>query len=63
MDVPDVVLTGVDGEQAGVGVVELNKYIIIKLYLRELINLRLNRCELLRDPPKQSNSKKLFSTL
>lgn len=25
VDFPDVVLTGVDGEQAGVGVVELNK--------------------------------------
>lgn len=25
MDVPDVVLSGVDGEQAGVGVVELKK--------------------------------------
>lgn len=38
MDVPDVVFAGVDGEQAGVGVVELNKDTIVKLYLRELIN-------------------------
>ena len=29
VDLPDVVSSGVDGEQAGVGVVELKKYIII----------------------------------
>lgn len=49
MDVPDVVFAGVDGEQAGVGVVELNKDTIVKLYLRELINPGPNRCELLCD--------------
>lgn len=38
MDVPDVVFAGVDGEQAGVGVVELNKDTLVKLHLRELIN-------------------------